>query len=109
MFDMSYFGKFYLVGADASKAADWLFSADVSRPPGTKPGGHAPSCSAPGRAPWARLEALGQGAADPVASGPSSTRPCPSAWPWALHDLNDVLQFWGARSESRVSPGPPCL
>ncbi|XP_006108791.2 sarcosine dehydrogenase, mitochondrial-like, partial [Myotis lucifugus] len=35
VFDMSYFGKFYLVGADARKAADWLFSADVSRPPGS--------------------------------------------------------------------------
>ncbi|XP_036074095.1 sarcosine dehydrogenase, mitochondrial isoform X4 [Rousettus aegyptiacus] len=35
VFDMSYFGKFYLVGEDASKAADWLFSADVSRPPGS--------------------------------------------------------------------------
>lgn len=38
VFDMSYFGKFYLVGVDAKKAADWLFSADVSRPPGTGPG-----------------------------------------------------------------------
>ncbi|KAM7092717.1 sarcosine dehydrogenase, mitochondrial isoform 4-T8 [Molossus nigricans] len=37
VFDMSYFGKFYLVGVDASKAADWLFSADVSRPPETFP------------------------------------------------------------------------
>lgn len=37
MFDMSYFGKFYLVGLDARKAADWLFSADVSRAPGTEP------------------------------------------------------------------------
>lgn len=35
VFDMSYFGKFYLVGPDAGKAADWLFSADVSRPPGS--------------------------------------------------------------------------
>ncbi|XP_037653310.1 sarcosine dehydrogenase, mitochondrial [Choloepus didactylus] len=35
IFDMSYFGKFYLVGLDARKAADWLFSADVSRPPGS--------------------------------------------------------------------------
>lgn len=43
VFDMSYFGKFYLVGEDARKAADWLFSADVSRPPGTRPGpGGAP-------------------------------------------------------------------
>uniref|UniRef100_UPI00398ECD40 sarcosine dehydrogenase, mitochondrial isoform X1 n=2 Tax=Pristiophorus japonicus TaxID=55135 RepID=UPI00398ECD40 len=30
VFDMSYFGKFYLLGPDAKKAADWLFSADVS-------------------------------------------------------------------------------
>ncbi|KAI4587746.1 hypothetical protein MJG53_005533 [Ovis ammon polii x Ovis aries] len=35
VFDMSYFGKFFLVGPDAGKAADWLFSADVSRPPGS--------------------------------------------------------------------------
>lgn len=35
VFDMSYFGKFFLVGPDARKAADWLFSADVSRPPGS--------------------------------------------------------------------------
>uniref|UniRef100_A0A8C6EBU7 Sarcosine dehydrogenase n=1 Tax=Microcebus murinus TaxID=30608 RepID=A0A8C6EBU7_MICMU len=32
---MSYFGKFYLLGPDAAKAADWLFSADVRRPPGS--------------------------------------------------------------------------
>lgn len=32
---MSYFGKFYLVGADAQKAADWLFSANVRRQSGT--------------------------------------------------------------------------
>ncbi|GCB82487.1 hypothetical protein scyTo_0022913, partial [Scyliorhinus torazame] len=30
VFDMSYFGKFYLLGLEAKKAADWLFSADVS-------------------------------------------------------------------------------
>lgn len=35
LFDMSYFGKFYLVGPEATKAADWLFSADVSKAPGT--------------------------------------------------------------------------
>ncbi|XP_069871099.1 sarcosine dehydrogenase, mitochondrial isoform X2 [Dipodomys merriami] len=35
VFNMSYFGKFYLLGADAGKAADWLFSADVHRPPGS--------------------------------------------------------------------------
>uniref|UniRef100_A0A4W3JUE9 Sarcosine dehydrogenase n=1 Tax=Callorhinchus milii TaxID=7868 RepID=A0A4W3JUE9_CALMI len=31
VFDMSYFGKFYLVGPDAKAAADWLFTADVSK------------------------------------------------------------------------------
>ncbi|XP_025117844.1 sarcosine dehydrogenase, mitochondrial isoform X3 [Bubalus bubalis] len=35
VFDMSYFGKFFLLGPDARKAADWLFSADVSRSPGS--------------------------------------------------------------------------
>ncbi|XP_042336000.1 sarcosine dehydrogenase, mitochondrial isoform X2 [Sceloporus undulatus] len=35
VFDMSYFGKFYLVGPEAQKAADWLFTADVRKPPGT--------------------------------------------------------------------------
>lgn len=34
LFDMSYFGKYYLVGADAQRAADWLFSADLRRPVG---------------------------------------------------------------------------
>nr|XP_028570537.1 sarcosine dehydrogenase, mitochondrial isoform X2 [Podarcis muralis] len=34
VFDMSYFGKFYLVGPEAKRAADWLFTADVSKPPG---------------------------------------------------------------------------
>ncbi|KAA0201281.1 hypothetical protein HAZT_HAZT002650 [Hyalella azteca] len=34
-FDMSYFGKFYLTGPDATKAADHLFSADVRRPEGS--------------------------------------------------------------------------
>lgn len=54
MFDMSYFGKFYLVGPDAKKAADWLFSADVSRPPGmeSEVGGHVPVT------PWAQPQAL---------------------------------------------------
>uniref|UniRef100_A0A3Q4N2X8 Sarcosine dehydrogenase n=1 Tax=Neolamprologus brichardi TaxID=32507 RepID=A0A3Q4N2X8_NEOBR len=32
---MSYFGKFYLTGPDAKKAADWLFTADVNKKPGT--------------------------------------------------------------------------
>uniref|UniRef100_A0ACB8F0T6 Uncharacterized protein n=1 Tax=Sphaerodactylus townsendi TaxID=933632 RepID=A0ACB8F0T6_9SAUR len=35
VFNMSYFGKFYLVGPEARKAASWLFTADVSKPPGT--------------------------------------------------------------------------
>ncbi|XP_064420418.1 sarcosine dehydrogenase, mitochondrial [Latimeria chalumnae] len=35
VFDMSYFGKFYLVGPDARKAADWLFSADVNKAAGS--------------------------------------------------------------------------
>ena len=42
VFDMSYFGKFFLLGPDARKAADWLFSADVSRPPGMERAGRAP-------------------------------------------------------------------
>lgn len=32
---MSYFGKFYLVGPEATKAVNWLFTADVSKAPGT--------------------------------------------------------------------------
>ncbi|POI33226.1 hypothetical protein CIB84_003023 [Bambusicola thoracicus] len=35
LFNMSYFGKFYLVGPEATKAANWLFSADVSKAPGS--------------------------------------------------------------------------
>ncbi|NWT37925.1 SARDH protein, partial [Chroicocephalus maculipennis] len=35
LFDMSYFGKFYLVGPEATKAANWLFTADVSKAPGS--------------------------------------------------------------------------
>ncbi|XP_010875658.2 sarcosine dehydrogenase, mitochondrial [Esox lucius] len=35
VFNMSYFGKFYLTGPDAKKAADWLFSADVRKVPGS--------------------------------------------------------------------------
>ncbi|XP_067165207.1 sarcosine dehydrogenase, mitochondrial isoform X2 [Apteryx mantelli] len=42
LFDMSYFGKFYLVGPEATKAANWLFTADVSKAPdllsSTRPG-----------------------------------------------------------------------
>lgn len=34
VFDMSYFGKFYLTGPGAKKAADWLFTADVNKKPG---------------------------------------------------------------------------
>lgn len=34
VFNMSYFGKFYLTGPDAKKAADWLFTADVNKKPG---------------------------------------------------------------------------
>uniref|UniRef100_A0A8C1LJR8 Sarcosine dehydrogenase n=1 Tax=Cyprinus carpio TaxID=7962 RepID=A0A8C1LJR8_CYPCA len=37
VFDMSYFGKFYLTGPDAKKAADWLFTADVNKAPGEDP------------------------------------------------------------------------
>ncbi|KAJ4925924.1 hypothetical protein JOQ06_008109, partial [Pogonophryne albipinna] len=35
VFDMSYFGKFYLTGPDAKKAADWLFTADVNKKSGS--------------------------------------------------------------------------
>ncbi|CAL8387233.1 unnamed protein product [Boreogadus saida] len=35
VFNMSYFGKFYLSGADAKQAADWLFTADVNKKPGS--------------------------------------------------------------------------
>ncbi|CAH2316799.1 sarcosine dehydrogenase, mitochondrial [Pelobates cultripes] len=35
VFNMSYFGKFYLVGPDATKAANWLFTADIDKPPGS--------------------------------------------------------------------------
>lgn len=34
-FNMSYFGKFYLVGPDAQKAADWIFTNDMTKPDGT--------------------------------------------------------------------------
>uniref|UniRef100_A0A8C5PTM3 Sarcosine dehydrogenase n=1 Tax=Leptobrachium leishanense TaxID=445787 RepID=A0A8C5PTM3_9ANUR len=34
VFNMSYFGKFYLFGPDATKAANWLFTADINKPPG---------------------------------------------------------------------------
>lgn len=35
IFDLSHFGKFYLIGSDAQLAADWIFSANVDRKPGT--------------------------------------------------------------------------
>ncbi|XP_037547965.1 sarcosine dehydrogenase, mitochondrial [Nematolebias whitei] len=35
VFNMSYFGKFYLTGPDAKKAADWMFTADVNKKPGS--------------------------------------------------------------------------
>uniref|UniRef100_A0A8C6U9E9 Sarcosine dehydrogenase n=1 Tax=Neogobius melanostomus TaxID=47308 RepID=A0A8C6U9E9_9GOBI len=35
VFNMSYFGKFFLTGPDAKKAADWLFTADVNKKPGS--------------------------------------------------------------------------
>uniref|UniRef100_W5M476 Sarcosine dehydrogenase n=1 Tax=Lepisosteus oculatus TaxID=7918 RepID=W5M476_LEPOC len=35
VFNMSYFGKFFLLGPDAKKAADWLFSAEVYKPVGS--------------------------------------------------------------------------
>jgi len=34
-FNMSYFGKFYLTGIDARKAANWIFSNDVDKKPGS--------------------------------------------------------------------------
>ncbi|XP_062333525.1 sarcosine dehydrogenase, mitochondrial [Osmerus eperlanus] len=35
VFNMSYFGKFYLTGPDAKKAADWLFTANVNKAAGS--------------------------------------------------------------------------
>ncbi|XP_069097661.1 sarcosine dehydrogenase, mitochondrial isoform X2 [Pleurodeles waltl] len=35
VFDMSYFGQFYLFGPDAKKAADWLFTANLNKPVGS--------------------------------------------------------------------------
>ncbi|OXA46595.1 Sarcosine dehydrogenase, mitochondrial [Folsomia candida] len=35
IFDMSYFGKFFLVGPDATKAAQYIFSNDMNKPPGS--------------------------------------------------------------------------
>jgi len=34
VFDMSYFGKFYISGPDAQAAADWLFTANSQKAPG---------------------------------------------------------------------------
>ncbi len=34
IFNMSYFGQYYLTGPDAQKAADWIFSNDMTKPPG---------------------------------------------------------------------------
>uniref|UniRef100_UPI00358DEC94 sarcosine dehydrogenase, mitochondrial n=1 Tax=Myxine glutinosa TaxID=7769 RepID=UPI00358DEC94 len=35
VFNMSYFGKFYLVGPDARKAANWIFTANMDKPVGS--------------------------------------------------------------------------
>lgn len=35
LFDMSYFGKFYLFGPDSQKAADWIFSNNMQKPSGS--------------------------------------------------------------------------
>ncbi|XP_069465727.1 sarcosine dehydrogenase, mitochondrial isoform X2 [Ambystoma mexicanum] len=35
VFDMSYFGKFYLSGPDAKRAVDWLFTANMGKPVGS--------------------------------------------------------------------------
>merc|ERR550519_1668881 len=34
LFNMSYFGKFYLTGPEAQAAADWVFSANMTGAPG---------------------------------------------------------------------------
>ena len=36
VFNMSYFAKFYLTGPDAQKAADWIFTNNMAKPPGTR-------------------------------------------------------------------------
>ena len=33
-FDMSYFAKFFLTGPDSAKAVDWIFTANMRKPPG---------------------------------------------------------------------------
>lgn len=35
VFNMSYFGQFYLTGPDAQAAADWIFTNDVNKPVGS--------------------------------------------------------------------------
>lgn len=50
VFDMSYFGKFYLTGPDAKEAADWLFTADVNKKPGEWDA--ADRCMTAPHAPW---------------------------------------------------------
>lgn len=34
IFDMSYFGNYYLTGPDAQAAADWIFTNDMRKPAG---------------------------------------------------------------------------
>lgn len=124
---MSYFGKFYLVGPEATKAADWLFSADVSKAPGTgsaprfageitpqnNPGEprlafplNAASAEGMGRV-WERLLAL---------SSPQSGS-ClvyTGAQCWELGMREGVLALWlqlwltsGAAMGARVNQAPP--
>ncbi|GBM72943.1 Sarcosine dehydrogenase, mitochondrial [Araneus ventricosus] len=35
MFNMSYFGKYFLSGPDSQKAVDWIFSNNTQKPPGS--------------------------------------------------------------------------
>lgn len=35
IFDMSYFGKFFLTGPQAEEAASYIFSGDLKKPPGS--------------------------------------------------------------------------
>ena len=34
LFNMSYFGKFYISGRDATKACEWIFSNNMDKDPG---------------------------------------------------------------------------
>ena len=34
VFNMSYFTNLYLVGPDAKKAAEWIFTNNMDKPPG---------------------------------------------------------------------------